>query len=117
MKLPPTLCPSQAHCRRVERASIDEAYLDLTEEAAKLCQEAEAGRAEDVADAPETDLQASLGRTRGAVYVASPFNNAHSLVVFPTNAMRLFFFCEPHGESSPCHAATGMKPAFVNVPP
>lgn len=55
---------SQAHCRRVERASIDEAYLDLTEEAAKLCQEAEAGGAENVANAPETDLQASavLGR-------------------------------------------------------
>lgn len=47
----------QAHCRRVERASIDEAYLDLTEEAAKLCQEAEAGDAENVAIAPETDLQ------------------------------------------------------------
>lgn len=57
MKWPPALCLSQAHCRRVERASIDEAYLDLTEEAAKLCQEAEAGGAEDVANAPETDLQ------------------------------------------------------------
>lgn len=51
---------SQAHCRRVERASIDEAYLDLTEEAAKLCQEVEAGNARDVADSPETDLQVML---------------------------------------------------------
>lgn len=47
----------QTHCRRVEKASIDEAYMDLTEEAAKLCQEAEAGDAEDVANAQETDLQ------------------------------------------------------------
>lgn len=31
--------------------------MDLTEEAARLCQEAEAGDAEDVANAPETDLQ------------------------------------------------------------
>lgn len=58
MRLENLVC-SQAHCRRVERASIDEAYLDLTEEAAKLCQEAEAGGAENVANAPETDLQAS----------------------------------------------------------
>lgn len=55
-------CPGQqAHCRRVERASIDEAYLDLTQEAAKLCQETEAGKGEDVANAPETDLQVGFG--------------------------------------------------------
>lgn len=53
----PTILDSQNHCRRVERASIDEAYLDFTEEAAKLCQDAEAGEAPDLENAPETDLQ------------------------------------------------------------
>ena len=31
--------------------------MDLTEEAARLCEDAEEGKAEDVAIAPETDLQ------------------------------------------------------------
>lgn len=41
----------------MERASIDEAYLDLTEEAAKLFQGTEAEENQDMANVPETDLQ------------------------------------------------------------
>lgn len=41
----------------MERASIDEAYLDLTEEVAKLCRQIENGKGQDLANAPEMDLQ------------------------------------------------------------
>lgn len=74
-------CLSQTHCRRVERASIDEAYLDLTEEAAKLCQEAETGDAEDVANAPETDLQVPVGKQVVVRFVAPP-KTYFSLLLF-----------------------------------
>ncbi|CAM9197043.1 unnamed protein product [Ectocarpus sp. 6 AP-2014] len=76
----------QAHCRRVERASIDEAYLDLTEEAAKLCQEVEAGSARDVADSPETDLQGTAGHR---VDPTNAFDRALLAGARLTAAMRL----------------------------
>ncbi|CAM9159339.1 unnamed protein product [Ectocarpus fasciculatus] len=76
----------QAHCRRVERASIDEAYLDLTEEAAKLCQEVEAGNARDVADSPETDLQGTAGHR---VDPTNAFDRALLAGARLTAAMRL----------------------------
>ncbi|CAM9754538.1 unnamed protein product, partial [Hapterophycus canaliculatus] len=77
---------SQAHCRRVERASIDEAYLDLTEEAAKLCQDAEAGKGEGVRNPPETDLQGAAGHR---VDTTSAFDRALLAGARLTAAMRL----------------------------
>ncbi|CAM9285497.1 unnamed protein product [Scytosiphon promiscuus] len=76
----------QAHCRRVERASIDEAYLDLTEEVAKICQEAEAGKGEGVGDPPETDLQGAAGHR---VDTTSAFDRALLAGARLTAAMRL----------------------------
>ncbi|CAM9207140.1 unnamed protein product [Sphacelaria rigidula] len=76
----------QNHCRRVERASIDEAYLDFTEEAAKLCQDAEAGEAPDLENAPETDLQGTAGHR---VDPTNAFDRALLAGARLTAAMRL----------------------------
>lgn len=71
----------------MERASIDEAYMDLTEEAARLCLETEAGKGEDVADAPETDLQV-WGGMRSIDGTTKYHNSAARHLTYP-----LFLIC------------------------